>query len=335
MIYSAKDAVDVPTEKRNVGYVFQSYALWPHMTVLQNVGYPAAHSRPAATPNANSAPAKCSNAWSSAPLADRYPFQLSGGQQQRVAIARSLVYQPRLLLLDEPLSNLDAQLRERARAWLKSVHETFKLTIILVTHDQAEALSLSDHIVLAQQGPDRAAGPGTRHLRAARAPPTPPNSSAAPMSLPGALDDTGKALIAADGTPHRHRRRTRHARHRGRRRHPPAGHPFCRRRRCRDPGTHRRLHPADHVLYLGGVFEITGTDPARRHAHPVPDPARRPRDQTILLPAAPACASIPDPCMQAPSSFETDHDHFASHTHPISTSRSSGIKITSVERRRL
>jgi len=85
-------------------------------------------------------------------LADRYPYQLSGGQQQRVAIARALVYQPRLLLLDEPLSNLDAQLRERARSWLKDIHDTFKLTTILVTHDQIEALSLSDQVVLLNNG---------------------------------------------------------------------------------------------------------------------------------------------------------------------------------------
>jgi iron(III) transport system ATP-binding protein len=85
-------------------------------------------------------------------LAERYPFQLSGGQQQRVAIARSLVYHPRLLLLDEPLSNLDAQLRERARSWLRIVHDSFKLTTILVTHDQVEALSLSDQVVLLNKG---------------------------------------------------------------------------------------------------------------------------------------------------------------------------------------
>jgi iron(III) transport system ATP-binding protein len=85
-------------------------------------------------------------------LAGRYPFQLSGGQQQRVAIARSLAYEPHLLLLDEPLSNLDAQLREKARAWLKEIHEKFGLTIILVTHDQSEALSLSSTIVLLNKG---------------------------------------------------------------------------------------------------------------------------------------------------------------------------------------
>jgi iron(III) transport system ATP-binding protein len=85
-------------------------------------------------------------------LAERYPFQISGGQQQRVAIARALVYRAELMLLDEPLSNLDTQLRERARAWLASVHAEFGLTTVLVTHDQGEALSLSDRVVLLSRG---------------------------------------------------------------------------------------------------------------------------------------------------------------------------------------
>ena len=150
-IYSDRQGINVPTERRNIGYVFQSYALWPHMTVLQNVGY-ALKIRRAPAAERQQRSREMLEKLELGALADRYPFQLSGGQQQRVAIARSLVYRPRLLLLDEPLSNLDAQLRERARAWLRSVHESFGLTTILVTHDQSEALSMSDQVVLLSRG---------------------------------------------------------------------------------------------------------------------------------------------------------------------------------------
>jgi iron(III) transport system ATP-binding protein len=150
-IYSDRQGINVPTEHRNIGYVFQSYALWPHMTVLQNVGY-ALKIRRAPAAERQQRSREMLEKLELGALADRYPFQLSGGQQQRVAIARSLVYRPRLLLLDEPLSNLDAQLRERARAWLRSVHESFGLTTILVTHDQSEALSMSDQVVLLSRG---------------------------------------------------------------------------------------------------------------------------------------------------------------------------------------
>ncbi|MDB5561569.1 MAG: transporter related protein [Hyphomicrobiales bacterium] len=151
LVYSEKHAVNTPTEKRNLGFVFQSYALWPHMTVLQNVGY-SLKIRRIPKEERNERSREMLKRLELEMLADRYPYQLSGGQQQRVAIARALVYRPRLLLLDEPLSNLDAQLRERARAWLKNVHEQFNLTTILVTHDQVEALSLSDEVVLINKG---------------------------------------------------------------------------------------------------------------------------------------------------------------------------------------
>ena len=151
LVYSAETRVNVPTERRNVGYVFQSYALWPHMTVLQNVGY-ALKIRGLERAERDRRSREMMERLELEALADRYPFQLSGGQQQRVAIARAIVYRPRLLLLDEPLSNLDAQLRERARSWLKNIHQTFGLTTILVTHDQTEALSLSDYVVLLSRG---------------------------------------------------------------------------------------------------------------------------------------------------------------------------------------
>jgi iron(III) transport system ATP-binding protein len=150
-VYSASKRINLGTEKRNIGYVFQNYALWPHMTVLDNVGYSLRLRRqPRAGRDKQSR--EMLERLELGHLAGRYPYQLSGGQQQRVAIARSLVYHPRLLLLDEPLSNLDAQLRERARSWLKSVHDSFKLTTILVTHDQVEALSLSNQVVLLEKG---------------------------------------------------------------------------------------------------------------------------------------------------------------------------------------
>ena len=151
LVYSDGQHVNLPTERRNVGYVFQTYALWPHMTVLQNVGY-SLRIRRVARAERDRRSREMLEKLELAHLADRYPFQLSGGQQQRVAIARSIVYRPRLLLLDEPLSNLDAQLRERARAWLKTIHASFGLTTILVTHDQSEALSLSDQVVLLNRG---------------------------------------------------------------------------------------------------------------------------------------------------------------------------------------
>ena len=151
IVYSHPQRINLPTERRNIGYVFQNYALWPHMTVLQNVGY-ALKIRKLAATERDRRSREILDKLELGSLAERYPFQLSGGQQQRVAIARSIVYQPRLLLLDEPLSNLDAQLRERARSWLKSVHESFGLTTILVTHDQSEALSMSDQVVLLSGG---------------------------------------------------------------------------------------------------------------------------------------------------------------------------------------
>ncbi len=150
-VYASAKGINLGADKRNIGYVFQNYALWPHMRVLDNVAYPL-RLRKLPREDREKQSREMLERLELGHLAERYPYQLSGGQQQRVAIARSLVYRPRLLLLDEPLSNLDAQLRERARSWLKSVHDSFKLTTILVTHDQIEALSLSDQVVLLNKG---------------------------------------------------------------------------------------------------------------------------------------------------------------------------------------
>jgi iron(III) transport system ATP-binding protein len=143
--------VDLAAERRNLGIVFQSYAIWPHMTVAQNVAFPLRvrkMSKPAIRVRVTEVLALVELS----ELAGRYPHQLSGGQQQRVALARAIAPSPAVLLLDEPFSNLDAKLRERARDWLKQLQHTLGLTTVFVTHDQDEALSMSDRIVVMNGG---------------------------------------------------------------------------------------------------------------------------------------------------------------------------------------
>jgi iron(III) transport system ATP-binding protein len=141
----------VPPEERNLGMVFQSYALWPHMTVRQNLAVPLSIRKVGRQDKAGRIHEALDKV-GLAHLEDRYPHELSGGQQQRVALARALVYSPSVLLLDEPLSNLDAKLREQARAWLKRLQEDLGITTVYVTHDQDEALSLSDRIAVMFDG---------------------------------------------------------------------------------------------------------------------------------------------------------------------------------------
>ena len=141
----------VPTHKRNMGMVFQSCAIWPHMTVFENVAYPLRVRR---TSN-NLVKEKVERALDQVGLGglgSRGATQLSGGQQQRVALARSLVFEPELLLLDEPFSNLDAKLRETMRGELKVLQRRLGITVLFVTHDQIEALSLSDRIAVMSFG---------------------------------------------------------------------------------------------------------------------------------------------------------------------------------------
>lgn len=142
---------NVPTESRNLGMVFQSYALWPHMKVEANLALPLTIRKVSKRDKADRVHEALEKV-GLAHLKDRYPHQLSGGQQQRVALARALVYSPNVLLLDEPLSNLDAKLREQARAWLKRLQEDLGITTVYVTHDQDEALSLSDRIAVMFDG---------------------------------------------------------------------------------------------------------------------------------------------------------------------------------------
>jgi iron(III) transport system ATP-binding protein len=141
----------VPPESRGMGMVFQNYAIWPHKTVFQNVVFGLKLRRvPAA--EARRKVAETLALVNLAGLENRYPNELSGGQQQRVALARSLVVAPDILLLDEPLSNLDAKLRERMRVELKELQRRTRITFVYVTHDQAEALALSDQIAVMNAG---------------------------------------------------------------------------------------------------------------------------------------------------------------------------------------
>lgn len=150
-LFNHERRINQSPERRSNGVVFQSYAIWPHMDVAGNVGYPLRIRR---KPKAEIA-ARVREVLELVGLEDlagRYPHELSGGQQQRVAIARAIIYSPQVLLLDEPLSNLDAKLRERARVWLKEIQNRLGLTTIFVTHDQDEALAMSDRIVVMNGG---------------------------------------------------------------------------------------------------------------------------------------------------------------------------------------
>ncbi len=144
-------SVHVPPQKRRVGFVFQSYALWPHMTVTGHILY-ALRARRVPRDQMGERVAEILQLVGLSHVHHRHPYELSGGQQQRVAVARALATDPQVLLLDEPLSNLDAELRTQMRAELRRVHDRTGLTTILVTHDQAEALSMSDDVVLMQLG---------------------------------------------------------------------------------------------------------------------------------------------------------------------------------------
>lgn len=144
-------SVLVPPERRNMSMIFQSYAVWPHMTVAENVAYGLKFKKVSRAESEQKVD-RLLQLVHLANLKERYPGELSGGQQQRVALARALVVEPQILLLDEPLSNLDANLREEMRFEIRRLHEEFRITTIYVTHDQAEAMVTSDRIAVMHQG---------------------------------------------------------------------------------------------------------------------------------------------------------------------------------------
>jgi iron(III) transport system ATP-binding protein len=141
----------VPPERRNMSMIFQSYALWPHMTVTENIAY-GLKLRKVDRPTIEKKLAAILATTKLSQLADRYPGELSGGQQQRVALARALIVEPETLLLDEPLSNLDANLREEMRFEVRRLHDEYRYTTVYVTHDQAEAMTTADLIAVMHQG---------------------------------------------------------------------------------------------------------------------------------------------------------------------------------------
>ncbi len=151
VVFDADTKVNVPAHKRNIGMVFQSYALWPHMTVRKNIGYPlkVRKMRNALKDGSIEEAARMVDCEG---LLNRYPSQLSGGQQQRVAVARGLVARPDLVLFDEPLSNLDARLRDQVRSQIHQLHQKLGFTAVFVTHDQAEAFALGDRVAIMKAG---------------------------------------------------------------------------------------------------------------------------------------------------------------------------------------
>lgn len=162
IFFGGEDVTDLPPQKRGIGLVFQNYALYPHLSVLQNILFPLQNLK---KDEKLSKEEMLDKAYEAAKLVqieelmERKPAELSGGQQQRVAIARALVKRPRVLLLDEPLSNLDARLRLQTREEIKRIQRETKITTIFVTHDQEEAMSISDQIVVMKEGVVQQIGP--------------------------------------------------------------------------------------------------------------------------------------------------------------------------------
>ena len=150
-LYSSARAVNVPAHQRNMGMVFQSYALWPHLSVADNIAYPLERRRQGSA-DIRARVAAMLELVDCAALAGRFPHQLSGGQQQRIALARALVAEPRLVLFDEPLFNLDTNLREQLRFEIRKLRRRVAFTGVYVTHDHAEAIFIADRIAVLGEG---------------------------------------------------------------------------------------------------------------------------------------------------------------------------------------
>jgi putative spermidine/putrescine transport system ATP-binding protein len=157
VLFDNEDVTSLPAYKRSTGMVFQSYALFPHMTAAQNVGF-GLEMRGLSPPERDSKVEQALKLVRLSHLADRLPRELSGGQQQRVALARALVINPKLFLLDEPLSNLDAKLRSEVRIEIRALQQRLGLTTLLVTHDREEALTMADRLVVMDGGRVRQIG---------------------------------------------------------------------------------------------------------------------------------------------------------------------------------
>ena len=151
VLFSAADRINAPAERRDIGMVFQNYALWPHMSVRENIGF-GLSLRGWSKSRVNDRIKQILDLLYLSDRIDSMPGQLSGGQQQRIALGRALAYEPQVLLLDEPLANLDARLREEMRFELRMIQERTGVTTICVTHDQSEAMVLSDKIVVMRDG---------------------------------------------------------------------------------------------------------------------------------------------------------------------------------------
>ncbi len=151
VVSAPEQGVLIPPHERQIGMVFQSYAIWPHMSVAQNVGFPLAI-RKASTAEVARQVDDALGIVGMRHLKDRHPSQLSGGQQQRVALARAIVGRPKVLLFDEPLSNLDAKLREGTRLEIRRLQRELGVAAVYVTHDQEEALSMSDRVIVMEAG---------------------------------------------------------------------------------------------------------------------------------------------------------------------------------------
>lgn len=155
ILFDGVDVTDVPVQKRKIGFMFQHYALFRHMSVFDNVAFALTVLPKKQRPSKQQIAKKVNELLELVKLTqtkEKYPHQLSGGQRQRIALARALAVEPKLLLLDEPFGALDAKVRKELRTWLKNIHHELNITSILVTHDQEEAVELSDRIVVMNHG---------------------------------------------------------------------------------------------------------------------------------------------------------------------------------------